>query len=381
MQKELIIEIHGTGTHNRGAELMAIAISERLRRSHSNCRIVVPMTFGDYRARAGYEFFTTWEIQGPGRAFLTRTALKYGSAGARRALGVVDPMEIDVVLDASGFAFSDQWGTVELRKLLDKMTRRRTDTPLILLPQAFGPFKTKEVAALSRELFARASLVCARDKISHSMVEELGFPKSKLRLYPDFTPGVTPLFPEGVVPTEAFSALVPNIRMLDKGSSAEDYLLFLKSAAQALQDNRMNPHFVLHDAREDQQVVSILESRGLSLPVLKSPDPRILKGILGSAQLVIGSRFHALVSALAQCVPCVGVGWSHKYQELFSDFDCREYLISDLRDRAVIEDLVRSLKDTTVRSALTLRLQSSVEMIKQSNDTMWKEVDEIIYHI
>lgn len=381
MQKELTIEIHGTGTHNRGAELMAIAIGERMRRSFPGCRIVVPPMFGDYRARAGYGFHTTWEIPGRGRALLTRAALQYGSAGARQALGVVDPTEIDVVLDASGFAFSDQWGTREIRKLLDKMARRRPGTPLILLPQALGPFKNEEVARLSRELFSRASLVCARDRISHSMAANLGLSDAKLRLYPDFTPCVAPCLPEGMIPTEPFVALVPNLRMLDKGGSTDHYLPFLEFAAKTLREKHMNPHFVLHDAKEDQQVVSLLESRGVQLPVLKHSDPRVLKGMLGSARLVIGSRFHALVSAMSQCVPCIGVGWSHKYQEVFSDFDCLDWLTTDLMDHESLRKRILEPANSETRSNLVSRLRSAVNKIKRGNEAMWNEVEGCIHHM
>jgi hypothetical protein len=150
--KPLTIEIHGTGTHNRGAELMAIAIAERMRATFPIVRIVVPLNFGDHDARSRYAFLSTWEqLPGRIRGAITSKALQYTSPDFRNAFGIVDPSEIDVVPDASGFAFADQWGPTRAACLLKKMqTPARRSKPLILLPQGFDQvINTQSVARLT----------------------------------------------------------------------------------------------------------------------------------------------------------------------------------------------------------------------------------------
>lgn len=370
----LTIEIHGTGTHNRGAELMAIAIGERMRATFPDVRIVVPPSFGDFDARARYGFHTTWEFSG---RFRTRTYARFGPAAFRKAVGIVDPAEVDIVLDASGFAFSDQWGAAPVRELLAKMNDpRRSGQLLVLLPQALGPFEERTVREATKALLRRAALVCARDDASFEAVAVL-CDRSKLRRYPDFTLAVHAVPSPADVP-ERFSAIVPNLRMLDKGARAEDYLKFLTHAVDTLERRGEHPCFVLHDAHEDRKVVMTLESRGLHIPVIEHPDPRVLKGILARASVVVASRFHALVSSLSQAVPCIGAGWSHKYPELFKDFGCPELLISELSDVARIDGLLEMLSVPDRREDAVSRIREASQRLRRETSEMWREIEALV---
>jgi hypothetical protein len=379
MKKQpLTIEIHGTGTHNRGAELMAIAIADRLRTSFPGVRIVVPFGFGDFEARARHGFWTTWEFS---RRWQTRFSAKWiqrHSPGIEEASGIVDPASIDVVLDASGFAFSDKWGPQSARHLLKKMTRGgRVGKPLLLLPQAFGPFRNPELARATRQLCERASLVCARDARSREELLDLTALPS-LRLYPDFTVGVRPLPLSSLRIPKQFSAVVPNQRMVDKGESGEAYLDFIGRSVRSLEGRGLNPVFLLHDANDDRKVVTAMKDRGVNIPVIEHDDARVLKAILGKATLVIGSRFHALVSTLSQGLPCIAAGWSHKYPELYADFGCPELLVSDLQDEALLEATIDLLATPEKRAAYRERLQLAADRIKRQNEAMWTEVEKII---
>jgi colanic acid/amylovoran biosynthesis protein len=377
--KPLTIEIHGTGTHNRGAELMAIAIAERMRATFPDVRLVVSSNFGDAFSRAQHQFLTTWEFPGRGRARLAGLALKFGPPGILSTLGLVPPQEIDVVLDASGFAFSDQWGPAPALHLLEKMNgQARKRKPLILLPQAIGSFNIPEVATVSRELFKRAALVCARDLQSYTMAKDVGISSDILRRYPDFTVGIQPLQPQHLQLPDEFSVIVPNIRMMDKGLSATGYLDFLSRSIKLLQTQGMNPVFVLHDADGDRKVIDQVCAVGNQIPVIEHSDPRVLKFILSRATLVLGSRFHALVSSLSQGVPCIGAGWSHKYLELFEDFACPELLIADITDTAALETAVDALSRLASRLDYEKKIKAAAARIKESNEDMWQEVELLI---
>lgn len=378
MNKPLTIEIHGTGTHNRGAELMAIAIAERLRAKYPGVRIVVPPGFGDFEARARHGFWTTWEFSRRWQSRIAARWLQRYSKGIAQASGIVDPSEIDVVLDASGFSFSDKWGPKGARHLLKKMTRgARAGKPLVLLPQAFGPFTQPEVAEATRKLCQRASLVCARDARSREEVLTLATLPT-LRVYPDFTVGIKPQHPANLRIPAQFSAIIPNQRMVDKGDSGEAYLGFIARSVHSLQRRGLNPLFLLHDAHDDRQVVAAMRARGIEIPVLEHEDARVLKAILGKATLVIGSRFHALVSTLSQGLPAIAAGWSHKYPELYADFGCPELLIADLADEALLETAIDRLATPEGRASYQHRLHESSTRIKSRNEAMWTEVEKII---
>jgi colanic acid/amylovoran biosynthesis protein len=48
------------------------------------------------------------------------------------------------------------------------------------------------------------------------------------------------------------------------------------------------------------------------------------RAVIGRCDYLVGSRFHALVFALSQAVPCTALGWSHKYGELMGLFDAAQ---------------------------------------------------------
>jgi polysaccharide pyruvyl transferase WcaK-like protein len=382
MVKPLTVQLHGVGTWNRGAELMAIAARAALLESFPGARVSVDRFFGDPEARARLGFYTTFESPRAGskvsrwRGRIAQAVLQRLVPGTLPGLGLVLASDLDAVIDASGFAFSDQWGPGAARGLLEKMrSPDYRDKPLILLPQALGPFAHPEVARACRELFQRASLICARDRQSFAMVEQLGF-GSKLRQYPDFTLSVAPLeLPPGSLPVGSFVAVVPNARMLDKTDAGDNYLRLLEVACREIAARGSEVLFVQHDADEDIKVVEAIRSAtGRNWPVYRHADPRVLKHVLGRADFVVGSRFHALVSALSQGVPCLGLGWSHKYDELFAEFDCAELLLDPAAGSDDMERLVAGLLCSEQRATLGRRIAQAGARLKERNREMWSEV-------
>jgi len=376
MMKNITVEITGTGTHNRGAELMAIAIADQVRRARPDATVVVPHKFGADADRAYHNFLTTWEAVG--RFGLAKTLVLAAAWGMKK--NVVSPGSVDVVLDASGFAFSDQWGAGPAEVLLRKMSRPyRRRQPLILLPQAFGPFEEPAVRSAVKRLAARASLIFARDSTSYAAIRDLVGPE-KVRKCPDFTVAVAPVADPTIRLPSKFVAVVPNLRMVDKTQSGAAYLDFLRRAITQIHSRDLAVAFVLHDAEEDRRVVDMLGQSFHDLPILSHRDPRVLKWILGQSQFVIGSRFHALVSSLSQGVPCVGAGWSHKYPELFKDFACEEFLIADMADNASLSAVLNVLCDPTSHARVAREVAAASDLIKQRATDMWHEVGQFISH-
>ena len=398
MSDSPVIEIHGTNTQNRGAELMAIAIAEQLRQRYDKVKIVVPAGFGDLNSLVKHDFYTTSE-QAPSRYLRLRNLMRrsFGlpptmnttaleqwflrqvSLFSPKRHRTIHPRDIDFVLDASGFAFGDQWGAKFSQRLYEKMERpARKGKPLVLLPQALGTFEQPATATATQKLIHRASRCFARDIISKQQAEAIALETDRIALCPDFTPLVAP-FASGTSSTKSpYCSIVPNYRMLDKGDDATAYLDFLSQAAgHSLQGNQQIV-FVLHDSDEDKKVMSLLADRGIEMNIYTSADPRELKGFLGGSQFVIGSRFHALVSSLSQGVPCIGAGWSHKYPELFADYDCGEFHLADLKDSTSLKQRIDRLSDEEENREIRKRIHAAGQNIKDKIHSMWNEVFDLI---
>jgi colanic acid/amylovoran biosynthesis protein len=168
--------------------------------------------------------------------------------------------------------------------------------------------------------------------------------------------------------------------MLDQTSAedAEHYLRLLQFAVGFFRDAGLPSVVVLHDANEDRQVLPALFARTGKLPVIEHSDPRCLKGVLGKAHVLVGSRYHALVSALSQAVPCIGAGWAHKYQWLFNDYDCDECLLELRRSEEYLAQALARVCDAERRRELIGRLSGRSDWIRRQVEQMWRRVSQMI---
>jgi polysaccharide pyruvyl transferase WcaK-like protein len=375
--KKLTVEIHGAGDHNMGAELMSIAIADAIRNRYPGSRIVVPIEFGDFRCRARHDYLTTWETSGRLRGFISRFGLKCGKKRIRENIGVIDPGEVDVVIDASGFSYSDRWGYGSAMQIVKKMgSRRRRHQKFIMLPQAFGPFTNSRLITYTRRMLNRADLIFAREEISRAYVESLGLPVEVL-IAPDFTASVDPVPTMRPFAAGDYVVFVPNVRMIDKGMGRSDYHEHIHEFIRLGKNAGKEILFLIHDKHEDIAVVDEI-SRKHDIPAVANPDPRQLKYILGHAYAVVGSRFHALVGALSGGVPSIALGWSHKYGELFADYKLDQYCMPLAANTEIFKEqysnLLNGANNQAIRNMIAKRNVELDALITR----MWEMVFAVI---
>src|SRR5690606_31802226 len=210
--------VWGTGFHNRGAELMLHAAVREVKRW--GLEVGAGLRTGSLeqlRAISVKLVQTPLEPDVPNRYGVAYSILAALPMIADR-IGIASRSRVRLYLDASGFAYSDQWGaTRALAGLQVAQRAMRAGAPVVLLPQAFGPFRDPEVRRIASELFRCASLIFARDEESYCHVLDLGF-GSKLRLCPDFTVSVPPA--NTVLKAPGQVCITPNVRMLQQETDA-----------------------------------------------------------------------------------------------------------------------------------------------------------------
>lgn len=375
MGKSQTIEIIGAGFSNKGAELMTDAICDVIHEKCPSSRLTVHWTIGSYENRAARRIHNKFSIRRLGRC--KDTIGKLLPTRARDLLGIVLEHEIDVVLDASGFAYSDQWGAMASRQAAEwANSKEGRDKKFILLPQALGPFEDPEVRRHALSYFQRALLIYARDEKSLRYARELLGSADKLKLAPDFTCVVKP--DEVPRPTSAeYACIVPNCRMLDMlgDGQGDDYYEQLLRLGKHLLSRELTVVLVNHEGAEDLAIVKRLENDlGEGVMVVPSGSGKYLKGIFRDAKMVIGSRFHALISSLTQGVPVIGMGWSHKYECLFSDFGCSEYLASISTSEDSLVRMVEALLNESIRSEVVAAISKGITHYKTENSILWDTV-------
>ena len=379
-----MIELRGAHFRNKGAQLMLIAMVEGLRRIRPDADLVIAPTHrSPYLDRASLGLYQ--------KVWLQKAGIQWGPLISaclpqlfKDAYGLVDDRRVTTVLDASGFAYSDQWGgthTVELASAAARWVRQ--GTRLILMPQAFGPFQLRRNRSAMQRVAGMATAIFARDDVSLAHLQSIlpAADTDKVRLAPDFTALVASR-PCSDWPVPAGGAcLIPNKRLIDKrGIGPDQYAALFRSVARMARQADLSPFFLVHEGPEDAALVeAINRSLDSPVPVLAPSDSRVIKGIIGKAELVFGSRFHGLVSAVSQHVPAVAVGWSHKYQQLFADYQVPEFAfdMADSPPERILDGLA-FLLDAGRRAELRKGLRASAALQEQRIDAMWGQLDALI---
>lgn len=370
----MIWQFTGVGPHNKGAELMFLAMREQVLRMDPGARMAMnPGGSASYRWRSRQGLWQVWDDAQSGRLAWLRRRLFH--QGYRERFGLIPQDEVEVLLDASGFAYGDAWPVEWIEATAARYERiRRNGTRIILMPQAFGPFTDPRVAAASRRVFETADLVFARDGESRDHLAQLGPGKAAIQQAPDFTAVLKGKLPEDWQVEPRQVAVIPNRKMLDFGSAKarQAYVEAMVDAAREAAALGYSP-FVLPHEEGDGGLADEIAAWGGGLPVVTYEDPLHLKGILGRVDFTIGSRFHGLVNSLSQGVPAFGTSWSHKYHHLYRDFGVPELLAS-------VDSLptaIRSLREPALDSWRgTLAEQSN--KVKAETTRMWERVEQRI---
>lgn len=375
----MIVELRNVGFVNKGAELMLHAMLQRVSQEWPSTRFVMVPSVrrAPYLQRARLGIFQKPWLNLYG--IPVHELVPLIPTSLREAYGLVLDSELDVVLDASGFGYSDQWGkgsTIALSKATRRWKRR--GTKVILLPQAFGPFTSAAIKSAINDAVDHIDLIYARDPVSYQHLVEAVGERPNIKIAPDFTNLVEGVVPDDFDVEQNRFCIVPNYRMIDKTSPeiSAAYVPFLISCTKYLQSKGTKPFILIHEGENDfklaQQVANALNEK---IEIIREPDPIKVKGILGTCEGTLGSRFHGLVSALTQGVPTLGTGWSHKYQMLFDSYHFSEGLLNPLLTSDDIFEKIDMIVDTSLaKSTIHEKITRSAIAQKQATENMWNEV-------
>ncbi|MDO3720306.1 polysaccharide pyruvyl transferase family protein [Marinobacter sp. chi1] len=379
----MIIEIRRAGFVNKGAELMLLAVVHKLRERYPKAKLTMAPVYGG--ASDTYEKMVSLQLYP--KAWLWRKGFDFGRFASfvpkrlRALYGLVLTSEIDVILDVAGFAYSDQWGVDNCKELsISSSVWKKNGTKLVMLPQALGPFENENIDKYVRKWAANADLIFPRESDSYKYLTDIVGEQDKIKLYPDFTNLLEGTLPEHYDSTDKRVAIVPNYRMIDKTCAAESkaYLPFLIRTAKYLRESGTKPFLLVHEGVNDQMLAEKVSEAVGGIPIVIETNPLHIKGILGTCDATVGSRFHGLVSALSQGVPSLATGWSHKYKRLFEDYGFIEGLVSVTDSDEVLRRKVDLLICEESSVALREKLNDRSGELKRLSEEMWGLVCSVI---
>jgi colanic acid/amylovoran biosynthesis protein len=304
--------------------------------------------------------------------------------------------ESDVVGSiAGGDSFSDIYGLGRLFYVsLPQILVLVLGKPLLLLPQTLGPFRGVFGKALARYVLRRAAKVYTRDKESLVAVPQfLGVDSSKLRFSFDMAFALEPS-----PPSQADSAWLTESAgerpligfnpsgLLYLGGYTKDNMFGLKADYRVLirdvilwfiEKKNCRVMLIPHahkpgDTSESDTIAceSLLRELGNRYPgrihaAIGDHNEQEIKHLIGQCDFFLGSRMHACIAALSQCIPTVGLAYSRKFDGVLRSIGVDD-LVVDLRahDRKEILSLIEAVYDQS--DTIRQRLMNTMPGVKAS---------------
>jgi polysaccharide pyruvyl transferase WcaK-like protein len=378
----MLIEVKGVQFVNKGAELMLHAVLQQMKQRWPQAQLVLaPNPNSPYSARAALGALQRMPLRKGGidlnglSRFIPATVRRW----LRNNLGLVFATDIDVVLDASGFAYGDQWPQANTAFLCAELRRFAAQgKPYIILPQALGPFsRPAEQQLLARDL-KLATLICAREETSFGHVANLIGNLSTLAQFADFTNLVKGVQPDYYTAGGQKVLIIPNANMISRRNQhcnwQHSYLPMLQNAVQIIRQLGLTPVLLNHEGRDDAAICSAVQQQDNTIEIINEPDPLKVKGIIAASKAVLCSRFHGCVSALSQGVPCLGTSWSHKYERLFDEYGQPEALLSADISAGQLQHKLQHV----INNAGSEQFVARRAALKHRSEQLWQTVAAVI---
>lgn len=297
-----------------------------------------------------------------------------------KRFGYVSRRNISLVLDVSGFAYSECWSLEKISTAV-KMYASFKRADVVFMPQSYGPFYSPLVKKCMRDLVRGSPMICARDSSSYKHVAPLVSDSSNVYCFPDFTFDVEGKQPEALSLPKNYVVFLPSHRVADN-IGHELFWLFYKNAFEAAIKCQHEVVILPHDIKHDFDVAERLRVLlGIERATVALDNVREIRWVVSESSLVVGSRFHGLVNALSQCVPAIGLGWTHKFDCLFEDYGVKEFLAKEQPDIIRVSQMVYDLLDVEGkgrREGVLASVRKNREVLRRRADLMWKQLDNIV---
>ena len=308
---------------------------------------------------------------------------------------------------AGGDSFSDFYGLgrllyVALPQILVLLSGRK----LVLLPQTVGPFRRTFSRAIAKYILARADPIYSRDFTSQETVRRLlarKYTREKVGFCYDVAFAVEPRMPEsqallGMPAREAIDSVLVGLNvsglLLAGGHTKNnmfgltiDYETLIYDLAEFLIDRKkarvlLIPHVL--GGEEDPESDSVASERIYdvlrrkyrdSVAFIGSvSDPSEIKYIIGTCDFFVGSRMHACIAAVSQCVPAVSIAYSDKFVGVMGTLGLAS-LVMDARKMSRQEVLASIERAYDRRDALRKQLEAKIPEVRWAVLSLFHDID------
>jgi polysaccharide pyruvyl transferase WcaK-like protein len=297
-------------------------------------------------------------------------------------------LESDAVIDLSGISFSSPRGLALLGyNLACTVPALLFGCRLAKLSQAFGPFQGRAYRSIARAVLSRCAILVARGAGSATHLQSLGLKRYQVLPDTSFSMRTTERALRAAAELERAHGLkspwiAVNPSQVVARSCAQagiDYCGEIAEFVAGLARDGRSVALVPHSTaprgsrNNDDEIVREICNRlpaGVCVAVFDGDyDARTLRALIGRAELLVGSRFHAIIAALCGNVPPLVIGWGHKYRELMELFGLEVWAFdwSMLRQRGLrarFDEL--SCRQDSIRAQIAKRLPPVINLSERN---------------
>ena len=350
------VVIVGGNFANKGAELMVSVALEVVRSSGDNITPIVVNSFPSSKEKKSeyngarvlnipfYLNFSYCMVKGinPSSKLLLRTVrlIFSGCASGRLfkeirdgILGLKAIASARYIVDISGYGYNSSSGLMNYIQLGFSHLASTKLVPYVYFPQSFGPFDSGErlLNLQFKTAIESAANVFCRENTSISALAHITDKYSG-----GYWPDIALLYgkeacaakkPENIDMglISGSVVLIPNSRLYDKFSEARTNDLYHTLISYMLNIG-YRVTILKHSSDDIGAVESIKNAFPSGVCVLeKDYGLSTIDDVIASALLVISGRYHGLVVSLKNRVPCMAIGWAHKYDELLGIYNMMNY--------------------------------------------------------
>ena len=258
--------------------------------------------------------------------------------------------QCDIVIDEAGISFVDSRGFImNTYAFVCAAVPMLCGVPVVKYSQALGTFKNGWNKFLAKWILPKIKLICARGKITQDNLAGIGVTEN-VKLCADGAFSMpdsdfyaekvqklcedSPFFRKRVVALSISSVVQGKCEKMGRDYrgcmiqfinwlNEQDYnvLLIANAAREGSEKPRNNDLIIcteVYNAVRDKTKV-MWEPREMA--------PEEIRELLARCEVLVASRFHAMIGALEKCTPVLLVGWSHKYKEVLDMFGLGEYAV------------------------------------------------------
>lgn len=381
------IFIVGGGFHNKGAQSMTFIAVDEMRKRFPNHEIYV-ICDSEYERAKKHEEMYNFKIKqfdsiipvlkrkSP-KQFLYYL-LKGDKVNEKRVNDFYS--QVDIMLDISGYALGSDWPECEVENYLYRIDcARYFRTKVYVMPQSFGPFEyeakeKKKMFSRIKKALSYAKTVCAREQEGYdTLTQDMGL-DNVIKTYdlvlnnksvdlnniyknvPDFD--IPQIKPNSI-------AIIPNAMTVKHGDKDKILSLYKELMSVVLKTGK--DIYILHHSNMDKdfckEIFEIISSDKIHL-LEQEFNCVEFNSLVSQFDFIVASRFHAVVHAYKNFVPCVTLGWAVKYRELHNAVAQDKYVFNirnNFDNKSVLDALGAMLQNYEKESSAIKDKMSEIQ--------------------